>query len=981
MRVLPSAVRERIPNIVLCTTITLLVSVRVLLNPGYASAGDLVPPYDLAHYFAFLASPWNHAYSFGNVGANSGSLFSLPLYVFHFVLGFNVYLADKLWIFFFYWLSGIVFSEVATIVFSKNDYAPYGLTKLVAIAAYMLSPLTITDIVVPTLLVSIPPVILALIELRRMFLGNGIWSYVKFASSIALSAFYYPSVFFGIIFSIVIALYMLVRMRNISLWALRTTTLLAVSVPLNLYWLVPVGLSFFSQGSLYGTTQAPQFNANELYTNWSAHYGWTSIAVVSLTRTVFTPFQGYSPANPAIIASSLIIVGFAGFALLTSAPSHKKMAQWLAIVSVSLVYLGIRDYPVIDSLAFLLSAMWNSGLPLRGELWNLFKQPAIVLSFLPPVYALLIGVTFHGIFSRATKASVKLTVGSHNERTPSVSGGIFSFLARRISLGRWRLMPAVLIVLVLVPVGLTGAYYSLELSKALNPAPIPGEFARLNTYFDENPTPGRLLFFPPRSYGGVFYSWWPKDGYPVVTWPLYAATPPSALLDSSTPDSANLLLYLYLQGIVREQTRSIGPMLSTMGGSYVAYSSDYLTPGLNIAPERILEALSLQQGLSLVYNDGSVHLFRVTAQSPQLYVANSLGLVVGSISTMLNMYAHQYDATKAPIVMAYQLDRNSFTSILGQSDYVTMAESESVDSLVLLMNSDTFLLPTSTSQPPSWSSVPEGSLMWTFNGLAYNVNGDLLYGKAASVSNTPGSVLSVRTNTQDSDYDIWMRMAKGPEGGSVTVRLDGTEISTIETNQTNWSVDWVQLPLKHMVQGQHLIEVTNGFGLNAVNVIALLSQEQYRSSRQTLIDMLSTKHVYIIGKQNLIMLDPRTGATQSISQFEIPAPTASVTYEMKGQGRYTATIESTKQAFLVLTEYYNPTFDATSSVLHFPAQYVMNGYVVEPNSNVTVELQYRAASLVENSRIVSLSVGIVLIVASVVSTLKAKRPKPPTSER
>jgi hypothetical protein len=226
-----------------------------------------------------------------------------------------------------------------------------------------------------------------------------------------------------------------------------------------------------------------------------------------------------------------------------------------------------------------------------------------------------------------------------------------------------------------------------------------------------------------------------------------------------------------------------------------------------------------------------------------------------------------------------------------------------------------------------------------------------------------------------------MRMAKGPEGGSVTVRLDGTEISTIETNQTNWSVDWVQLPLKHMVQGQHLIEVTNGFGLNAVNVIALLSQEQYRSSRQTLIDMLSTKHVYIIGEQNLIMLDPRTGATQSISQFEIPAPTASVTYEMKGQGRYTATIESTKQAFLVLTEYYNPTFDATSSVLHFPAQYVMNGYVVEPNSNMTVELQYRATSLVENSRIVSLSVGIVLIVASVVSTLKAKRPKPPTSER
>jgi hypothetical protein len=124
-------------------------------------------------------------------------------------------------------------------------------------------------------------------------------------------------------------------------------------------------------------------------------------------------------------------------------------------------------------------------------------------------------------------------------------------------------------------------------------------------------------------------------------------------------------------------------------------------------------------------------------------------------------------------------------------------------------------------------------------------------------------------------------------------------------------------------------------------------------------------------------LDPGTGATQSMGQFEMPTPDASVTYEMNGQGHYTATIDSTKKTFLVLTEYYDSTFDATSSVLHFPAQYLMNGYVVEPHGRLTVELQYRAAGVVESSRIISLSAGVVFIVVIAIFTSKARRLKPP----
>ncbi len=972
---LPQEIRERIPNFVVCTTITLLVSLRVFLAPGYVSAGDLVPPFDIARHFAFVTSPWNYAYSFGNIGANFASLFLLPLYVSHFIFGLDTYLSDKIWIFFYYWLSGIVFSEVATLVFFKEHGGQFRLARIVAIAVYMLSPITITNIVVPLLIVSTPPVMLSLIELKRIFLGNGTWSYVKFAFSISLSAFYFPSVFFAMIFSTVLALYMLVRTRKVTLWVRRTTALLALSIPLNFYWLLPLWLSFFGQGSLYGTSRIPQFNANDLYTYWSAQYGWTALAVVSLTRTVLAPFQGYSSANPAIVVSSLVVVMLAGLALVRAAPCHRTITMLLAIVMISILYLGIRDAPVIDSLAFLLVAMWNSGIPLRGELWNLFKQPAILLSFLPQTYALLAGIALFGLFSRITKGPSTQQASSRELGTPSANKGVPALLRPFVHHSRLGLKPATLILLVLIPPGTTGFYYSLELSKAFNSAPVPAEFVRLNAYFDRNPTPGRLLFLPPRSYGGFFYSWWPKDGVPVITWPLYAATPPAALLDSSTPDSGNFLLYLYLQGIVRKQTYSIGTMLSTLGGTYVAYSSDYITPGLNPPTGSIAGDLSLQQGLRLVYNDGSVSLFRVTEQSPPLYVATSLGLVVGSFSTMFDMYAHGYDATKAPIVMAYQLAKSSFTSILGDSDSVIIGENESVDSLVLLMNSDSFLLPTSASQPPAWSNVAEGSLMWVFNGLADNVTGDLLYGNAASVSRTPGAVLSVTTNTQDSDYTMWTRIAKGPEGGYLTVRLDGTEISTIETNQTSWSFHWVQLPLKHLAKGQHTIEMTNGSGFNAINVIALLSPSQYQSARQTLIERLTGKHLYLVSRHGITMLDLGTNSTQSVNQFHIPTPSATVTYVMKGQGHYTATIESTKKAFLVLTEYFDPTFDATPSSMHFPAQYVMNGYVLEPNGKQTVELQYRPASAVEQSKEISLGTGIVSIVGAMVITFRSKRKK------
>jgi hypothetical protein len=868
-----------------------------------------------------------------------------------------------------------VFSEVATLVFPKEHGGQFLLSRIVAIGIYMMSPLTITNIIVPLLVVSTPPVMLSLIELKRIFLGNGTWSYVKFAFSISLSSFYFPSVFFAIIFSTVMALYMLVRTQKVSLWARRTATMLALSIPLNLYWLFPLWLSFFGQGSLYGASQIPRFNADELYTNWSARFGWTSLAVVSQTRTVIAPFQGYSSANPAIVVSSLVVVMLAGLALVKAAPWHRTITSFLAMVMISILYLGIRDAPVIDSLAFLLSAMWNSGIPLRGELWNLFKQPSILLGFLPETYALLAGIAFFGFSSRITKGLSTQQIGSRELRTPSANKGVLTLPRPDVRQNRRGLKPAMLILLVLIPLGATGFYYSLEVSRAFNSAAVPGEFARLNTYFDKNPTPGRLLFLPPKSYGGFFYSWWPKDGVPVITWPLYAATPPAALLDSSTPDSGNFLLYLYLEGIVKKQTYSIGPMLSSLGGTYVAYSSDYITPGLNLPTGSIAEDLSLQQGLGLVYNDGSVSLFRVTEQSPPLYVATSLSLIVGSFSTMFDMYAHGYDATKAPIVMAYQLAGSSFTSILGDSDSVIIGENESVDSLVLLMNPNSFLLPTSASQPSTWSNVPEGSLMWVFNGLADNVTGDLLYGNAASVSRTPGAVLSVKTNTQDSDYTIWTRVAKGPEGGYLVFRVDGTEISTIETNQTNWSFQWVQLPLKHLAKGQHTIEVTNGSGLNAVNVIALLSPNQYQSARQTLLQTLSGKHLYLISRRGLSTLDLATNSTQSVNQFYIPTPSATVTYVMNGQGHYTATIESTKKAFLVLTEYFDSTFDATPSSMHFPAQYLMNGYVLEPNGKQTIELRYRPASVVEQSKEISLGTGIVSIVGAMAITFWGNRKK------
>jgi hypothetical protein len=169
--------------------------------------------------------------------------------------------------------------------------------------------------------------------------------------------------------------------------------------------------------------------------------------------------------------------------------------------------------------------------------------------------------------------------------------------------------------------------------------------------------------------------------------------------------------------------------------------------------------------------------------------------------------------------------------------------------------------------------------------------------------------------------------------------------------------------------------MTNGSGLNAVNVITLLSLGEYQSSRQTLIETLSGKQLYFVSRQGLTLLDLSTNSTQPIGQFDIPNSTATVTFAMKGQGDYQATIESTRHAFLVLTEYFDPTFDATPNALHFPAQYVMNGYVLEPNGKQTVELQYRPASVVESGREISLGAGIVSIIGAMVITSSEKRRK------
>ncbi|MFQ6126429.1 MAG: carbohydrate binding domain-containing protein [Candidatus Heimdallarchaeota archaeon] len=93
----------------------------------------------------------------------------------------------------------------------------------------------------------------------------------------------------------------------------------------------------------------------------------------------------------------------------------------------------------------------------------------------------------------------------------------------------------------------------------------------------------------------------------------------------------------------------------------------------------------------------------------------------------------------------------------------------------------------------------------------------------------PRHALIIPIEIEKSGYhELYARVLENPQGGKLTILIDGEKASSIVTSAKTSNFVWKKVGVFNLSKGEHYITLINTYGFNAVNLLALMPQEVAR---------------------------------------------------------------------------------------------------------------------------------------------------------
>ena len=92
-------------------------------------------------------------------------------------------------------------------------------------------------------------------------------------------------------------------------------------------------------------------------------------------------------------------------------------------------------------------------------------------------------------------------------------------------------------------------------------------------------------------------------------------------------------------------------------------------------------------------------------------------------------------------------------------------------------------------------------------------------------------------------YVLYARVLKSPRGGTLTIAIDGEEVGSLNTMADNSMLIWEWVGSGSLGEGNHYITLENSFGLNAVNLLALMPEDAAQGYFDSAQDFLHQKRI------------------------------------------------------------------------------------------------------------------------------------------
>jgi len=409
-----------------------------------------------------------------------------------------------------------------------------------------------------------------------------------------------------------------------------------------------------------------------------------------------------------------------------------------------------------------------------------------------------------------------------------------------------------------------------NLGGVLQPVKVPDEYFQLNEWLRDQQGNFKVLWLP--FFGGSWYQigWLRNQTDPQIQkyigvqwWDSLSSARPTYqpwidTADRGTP-MQSYLNYVLSQGytypfdlLQSNRTQDLGEILAPLSIRYVILDTAN-EPSVS-KTESMLQVLLMQKDLSLVREMGIFYVFENKDYAPPIFSASRTALVEGgqeALSALTSLAP--FNLTATPLIF---LDEQTTwnRSVFNASDLVILHDWNNL--LPIVDPKDTHSLITYTTHqatyyPAFWAKAEASDPrygIWTDVLAATHIpNWDFDFGKGFVFTSKPGIDISFPVNIpNESDYDPILRYLPNHAGGQFEFMIDGTVVSTIDTQSNVTSFAVADLGPEHLTAGTHIFTLRNILGFNAVNYVMIVPSQMLSVYRDQVTSLLSNKQLLYI---------------------------------------------------------------------------------------------------------------------------------------
>jgi hypothetical protein len=521
-----------------------------------------------------------------------------------------------------------------------------------------------------------------------------------------------------------------------------------------------------------------------------------------IISTTFGPIY-YNLWSAILILFALFIIGYATLKLKLSS---------LMVLLILLIFMGIifsvgqdPDKPLSSLYLYLYQHI---------PFFNAFRDPNKWVALLAFSYSFLLGKSLMHLSPthvRLTRDRLKSVI---NKKTILMS--VLLFLAGNFALP---------------------FFVSPNFRGGIGPIKYPPEYNHFINWLNAQKTEDRIALFPPDF--AVKYDWFnPASKCKVCVTSIqdqlytYPIVPTLELRDPfSIPGKDNYFAWWMYQTLYDNNTKYAAKLFGLTGTKYLVIRNDahpFSYGGiLMVWSNRTIDNyISKQSGLNLVYRNGSISVYENSYALPHIYNANNLTLAVGDRNILNSLAYLNYPLSKYPVLFVNDVtDQQIIRSIPFIKNLVI--DIEKYNDLYFGFMNKTYL----TDPYDYIGDNQNADKFWVASGYIFPSHPGVFDSELQKFIFTSGKAnltvpISAPVNGQ---YDIWMRLYKGPDAANLTLTMDGRYIGEYNNYASNYyqGFEWTKLKsVQQLNKGNHMIGISSNIdhsnGVNAISQIALL---------------------------------------------------------------------------------------------------------------------------------------------------------------